>query len=755
MTRMKTDYEANTASPATLGGRIYKFIKGIADAGTSFWEYGGYATWMYQATGDTGYAVKAWAALNRSDTNPATTSPGSGSFFTRSGSGLGSNFGREFSIELVLLYDWLYPGLSGANQTTFLNQLNTMFTYQSTEAVSLTAIDSDQTTGTWLGLRSFYQATGATNPTAVTLMNIAGQGTAVTAADYSTKRNAINYYVTVPAAGGEWCESSEYNTGSTRLLTLGAECLKTTSDATAFTDVDALVPYFAQRMIAMSTADDIAGMQWGDEQSPRIALTTDLYKWWSSCAAYIGALPDGNVYRQQLQRYLLNSFVTHGEPSAAIQPLLSKACFLYDPYATASADLTAVPKGFYASGQGMTCWHNERTNTNEAFYWSHYRPEQRKVDHIVNYFGDFQMYRRGEMAITHPIAYSANLGITGQGVSYLADMVNCTTIESESGFPSTANNLHIFQFRRVVAQKFGTDYAYTCGTQGGLTHVALSIDGASNYFDPPPVYCHEHSRSLMYLPTADGSADSIVVFERINAEDPEALAKFARYRTGTPPEQALIQANARWASYLHHRTNPVLVSLTTDWLTAGGQLCKDEWLSPTAVTITVQDETALSPYDATTAEKKYRTKTTPNSNVQWNVLLRVVSVRNSGGVTHASTLLTGTNSSYGALVTRLGNDDRIVLFNGIQGANITAGAGFPSQAQCVTALLGVHLRATGYTMTWTQATATAKVIFCDLDPAHSWFTNLDGAGATDLTVDSNGIGELTVSGTGAHSLVVS
>lgn len=752
--RMKADYEANTSSPATLGGRLYKQYKAIADAGTSYFEYGAYATFMFQATGDTAYADKAWTALNRTGNVLSQTSPGGDkSMFVRTGSGLGSNFGREFSISLVMIYDWLYPGLSPANRATFLAQLNTIFTYQSTEAVSLDRQDSDQTTGTFLGVACLYYATNDHNPTAASLWTVAANGgITATAADYATKRNAVKYYVTVPSAGGEWCESAEYNVGTPRLAVYGNECLKTTAAATSLSEIDALVPYVAKRMMYMTTPDKLESFQWGDEQNPR-QFAARIFSWYSTCMALVGAMADSTPERQQLQRYLLNVFATQGEPSSLIV-LWPHGIFLYDPYATAAADLSGLAKGWYASGNGMSVFHDAIETATSASYWYHFRPEARTVHHHINYFGDYQLYRKGEWAITHPIAYSAN-GITGQGSSYLADMVNCNTIESFSGFPSWLNNLEPFGFRRMQGQRFGTDYSYAVATQGGLAHPTLDIDGQSNYFDPPPIFCHENTRTLGYLSTADQSSTSIVVVDRINVENPESLTKFARYRTANPPEQTLIAAQPRWVSYLHQRTNPVITSNLTEWTTAGGQLCKDEWLLPTIanVTITEQDETALSPYDCTTGEKKWRTKVMANADVQWNFLVRVVSVRDSGK-THTSTLLTGTSSSYGVLVTRTGVDDRIVIFNGTQSSNITAGSGFPSIAQLSTALTGVNLRATTFTITWTQTTTNAKVLIWDLNPANTWTTNLDGAGAQALTVDSAGTAEYTTSSSGAHSLVL-
>lgn len=739
--RMKADYDANPSAPATLGGRLYAMYRSLALAQSSYFEFGGYATWMYMTTGEQQYADLAWVGLTTSDHSVAD-------FIHRTD--LGGNNSRETAIVMALMYDQLYAGFTQSQRDQFLSQINLMHNDPDTNHLGLKS-DSDQTTGNFLGLACWYYVSRDHNPEVVTLWNHPANGTlTATGADFTTKRNALEYYLTVAGEGGDWCESSEYNTGTSRLAVFGNECLKTTAGG-GLASVDTFVRTHARQMLHQFTPDRLAVMEWGDVENPRQFLE---YNEYSTHFMYVGAMADAEPERQALQRQILNLFsdAAHGEPAASgIVPQVFGS-FLYDPYATAAPDLLAMARTFWAPGNGVGMWRHSWENGQTAQYWLHFRPERLGMDHHCDYWGDFQLYRKGEFAITHPIAYSVTTG--GSGAGWLGDMTNCTQVESFSACPTGAQPKgNVFQFRRVVGQTFGSDYVYVCGTQGGDMYKALQEDGTANYFDPPPVFLHEWTRTVIGLSTADGTAESLMVVERINAVDPQSLTKFTRYRLSNPNEQALIAAAPRWASHLHPRTLPASAGAVTTWTTAGGQLCQDEWLLPdiSAITMAVQDELTITPYIAEDVEKKWRLRATPNAATQWTVLIRVVSVRDSGR-THTATLLTGTSSSFGVLIARTGNDNRIVVVNGTQGANIAQS--FPTRAQCVTALATVRLRATGFTIGWTQTTATAQVLIADLSSTVGWTTALDGGGTVALTIDAAGVGVRSVTGIGVHTLVV-
>src|SRR5205809_5395631 len=147
LNRMVADYKANTLAPATLGGRLFKYAKQIADAGTSYSDFGLYATFIYQATGDPAYAAKALTAVNRTDSYLAFGC--NAGWFSRpavaTDCGMGRNWGRAFLGDLVLMYDWLWPYLeSSRNRATWLGQLNAAMTVMNTDGIQLRPTDTDQ-----------------------------------------------------------------------------------------------------------------------------------------------------------------------------------------------------------------------------------------------------------------------------------------------------------------------------------------------------------------------------------------------------------------------------------------------------------------------------------------------------------------------------------------------------------------------------------------------------------------------------------
>jgi hypothetical protein len=122
----------------TTDGPYYRLIKTNAECKCRYGVTGLWATLMFQITGDRQYVDLAW---NEVETG----------FLKLAGRSLTGNYAREYALENVLLYDWLYPGLSSAQRYTFLAKLNEMFnvalTNPSSPAAPVRTADSDQTVG--------------------------------------------------------------------------------------------------------------------------------------------------------------------------------------------------------------------------------------------------------------------------------------------------------------------------------------------------------------------------------------------------------------------------------------------------------------------------------------------------------------------------------------------------------------------------------------------------------------------------------
>ena len=82
----------------------------------------------------------------------------------------------------------------------------------------------------------------------------------------------------------------------------------------------------------------------------------------------------------------------------------ARLLFLYNPYAPQADWRTALPAAHYSSGVGRLDFHPD-WGTDSSYFGAH-MSSRLSVDHDVAYFGDFQLYRKGEWAITRPLGYS-------------------------------------------------------------------------------------------------------------------------------------------------------------------------------------------------------------------------------------------------------------------------------------------------------------------------------------------------------------
>jgi hypothetical protein len=76
-------------------------------------------------------------------------------------------------------------------------------------------------------------------------------------------------------------------------------------------------------------------------------------------------------------------------------------------------------------------------------------------------------------------------------------------------------------------------------------------------------------------------------------------------------------------------------------------------------------------------------------------------------------------------------------------------------AEATAVLETARYRAAGsFTVTYTQATASPKVILLDLNPSLTWSYTVNGGGSVAITEDASGLAELSLSTAEAKTLVV-
>jgi hypothetical protein len=717
--QMRADFEANPSAPPTLGGQYYKLIKDNAECKCRYGDTGLWAALMFQITGDRKYVDLAWAEVESS-------------FLKLTGRQLGGNYAREYAAENVLLYDWLYPALSSAQRSTFLSKLNEQFDVALTNTSSPNApvrtTDSDQTVGVYFGLAFLFVATGDHNPRANEFINrpyIGGLSS--TGRDRTTLRNTILDYVQM-AKGGEWIEGSDYSLGTVRLLLLGAEGVRTATGKEYFPEIAQWISQAATRPLYVITPDLRQSYQWGDTEHP--GIFQGRLAAWQTTNGILAGLADATSapFAQDLVVRLVNRYGVAGYQSA--EPL-ARMFLTFNPY-TETAPSHTLPRTWFAPGQGLLTM---RTGWDEgaSMFGAHVPAQQLQVDHQVAYLGDFQLYRRGAWAITHPLTYGGP-GIAGEGVNTLL----------HAGFGS------MVQLRDVAGAEWdaGETFAYIAGTTGGQKY-------SQGSYQPPPTYLHEWTRSLVYLPALTQGVDAIVVYDRSHAEHPRQLPRFERYSTA---DRNTITGAASLREWLIHTpVQPAISADTIAWRTPAGDALTVQMLLPRERKVTTVDESQKWSESSVRADqRKWNARISPATEQPWVTFLNVVQAHGDAPPAVVD-LLTSPDGVEGTVVRRAGAPDAVVLFNALPSPRIEAlpnGLGSYDIAH-TDQIRRARLRSTGFTIQWQGSTASTQVIIADLDPAKPWRYRLNNGESRVLPVTQSGLAVIDATGARAHTITVS
>jgi hypothetical protein len=717
--QMKAEYDANPSNPQTNAAELYKLLKDNADCNCRYSDTGLWDTIMYQITGDAAYAQKAWNKWS------------SGTLFTNPTAFKGNTM-REHGIESVLIYDWLYPSLTPTQRQTFIDRMNTALAAEGLDNTRTT--DTDATTGEYFTAAMFYMATKDVNPNAASVFNHAHVGGFTpTASDMSTLRNAIQYYSEELAEGGEWMESSEYNLGTTVLLTMGYESMKTaTAPTDYYPEVGALLPKLAERDTYAVTPDLNQVYQWGDEQEPR--SFTYVFRRMTNEGALQGAT-QGTPESARLHSLMNAIMAKYGASGYGSAEPWARFFLFYNPYA-ATVDWRTSPLWRYAPGQALLL-RRDGFQSQDSLFGAQFLPEKGDVDHTPMFFGNFQLYRAGQWTITHPITYN----LIGTGVD---GGVNQMIIE---GLPQWHGFLPGSEYHKVRAVRNDVDFSYLVGTMGGQSRPA-------GYYDPPPTFLHEHTRSVLYLPSTNDQSDVIVVFDRVNSENPLTLPKSDRYHNNEKTGMASSIAEGRKQFVLHAPVKPTTTSTGFQW-TQGSQTVDVKTLLPSGVQPWYVDEkirySSITSFDDN--EKNWQTRLVSNND--WETFLNVIIAKESSYTANAQ-LISGAGVS-GALVTRSGQPDLVAVFNAKPSAKLPAdntGANWKYDSARVPLLDNVRLRQSGFTFSWSASNAVTTVLLFDLDPSIVWTYKIGSGAYQSLSVDANGIARVALSGTGAKTLEV-
>jgi hypothetical protein len=671
---------------------------------------------MFQITGETRYSELAWNVIESS-------------FFKLAGRQLGGNFVREYSAELVLLYDWLYPALSQQQRMAFLSKLNEMFavalTNLSNPTFPVRSADSDQTIGTYFGLAFLYAVTADYNSVARDYFARPFVGGFVaTARDRNTMRNTIRDYVAM-AAGGEWIEGTDYNLGTTRLLLLGAEGVRTATGRNYFPEVTEWSTDAAARPAHVITPDLKQSYQWGDVEHPG-DFRGRLFSW-QTTTGILASL--GGPRRAHSQDLLMKLASQYGDVGYFSSEPWARMFLVFDPYAKTRA-FSELPLEWYAEGQGLVTYRTG-WDRDASMLGVHIPPEQPYVDHQVGYFGDFQLYRRGTWAISHPFSYA--------GPSVSGEIANTML---HGGFSAMS------EVRRVVDLELDPagSFAYIVGTTAGQKY-------PRGYYQPPPSYLHEWTRSIMYFPTSDRSSETIVVFDRSHSDDPELLPRFDRY--SVTDRNTIVSRGHLKEWLIHLPVRPTATGQRFSWRLDNGDRATLSALLPRHALAAIVDERLIWPgVTMHDRQRRWQVRLSPPVQQQWDTFLNVIQIRGEQLSVSAELVRSIDDRIDGALIRRQGVSDMLVLFNALPGQRLPAHpSGFGHYVDDPSTTSRARLRTAGFSIEYVSRKST-DILIADLDPSIAWEINVDERPKHSLPVARSGLAKARVEGPGRHVLFV-
>lgn len=498
--------QSNLADALQAGDPKFLQYKSKVDAGScSYDDYGLQYAIMYKATGSASYCAKA---------------------FSSNGGCLGGanrNKTRDCFVERALAYSICGNAVSAGDRSTWEAQLDAVLALVQSPEHGTRTWDTDELNGHYFGGTIYCLAKdGNLSGCATGGQGAAWGGVDVTGNDKSTLRNAIAHYYK-NLSGGTFVEGSEYNQNTLYYMLQGVNAINDFYGTDKFPEITALFDEFADFHVQFHTPDFSENFDFGDVQT--IGQRND-YRGRGLYAAMAHMDADDPHMWHLWNKIYADNCVRMGWG------------MFYDHNATKTAP--AGQTDFYADGAGIQLWHEGWTDSYESFYVSMMKP-QSFADHDANGWTNFNLWRQGDWAISNGKGYYGSL---------YAEANYLNTMLVNGGLP------YVWQEARGPhLNEEGPNYAYQSGVTGGNSMYA-------SYYSPPPESLHEWTRSHFYYKHSDDS-DTVVVFDRVNAENPQDLPNYDRH---TKEMQAFINgAGGRHRVLFHAASNPTQIGNRVTW----------------------------------------------------------------------------------------------------------------------------------------------------------------------------------------------
>lgn len=748
-----------SATPATLGGKWFKVIKGYADAkvGANFNDWGNWNVLAYQMTGDAQYITNTisgfWPKINaRWIVNAPPRDP---------------NLSRQVNSMFTICAEWAWPALSDTQRLALIGEIDEDNDDGRLRYMGGTFpwIDSDQLIGQGYFPIALMRVILPNNVSNNALWNDSEMGgfTATAANLRTTARNAIKYYFTVPAAGGQYIEGPQYDRETVVWTIVSAQAISDAQGSDQFPEITAWLPDFTNQVLAHLTPDLRKSVQFSDEQDPEVLKKFEI----GDILRALSGLQQGTAAGQKAHQLLLDLTTEHGTTGfGSMEP----HNFKWFGYTVFNADATAADwktsKSFYASGMETMYLRSGWTDSDSLFFThcdkKHADPVQGTVfiDHQVWYLCDWQLFNNGEWVNTHPFSYA--------GASNTGEATNTMRF---NGWGEGR------EYKQVRAHDVADTHAFMSAVTGGSRY-------HSGYYQAPPVSLNEGSRSILHIP---GTIPRTITHDRAHVDEIEDTATdLQRYTpTGTQGcvlggRNFILQQHAR-QEYIHHTpTAPTFAAGSYTWTTPQTQQTVT-WtpLLPASQTRTVYDLATTfaqnltgssarcdwasseilvgAPFYYTTDGGGYDRKVVkiwPETMGTFHTYLNVFQV---GSSVTTPTLITNSNAEC-VHVPATGQNDVLACFNGTTGTALNDTAWHSTHAAI---LDSARLRGTGsFTVAYTAVATTTELYLADLNSSGiSWAYTVDGGASTpiaDATLDASG-GFIRISlslAAGAHTIVV-
>lgn len=553
----------------------WQMLKAYADktvVGTpAYDDLGQAAAIVYRVTGDKSYAAAAWAQLQKVMAND----------------GRAANDVKQRYADYQLVFTWVKDTLTAEQIAAFGTTIKAWSDYclgvnQPQYTGSFRLNDSDQTVGQFFGLA--LQDALQIPPGNLLQQNIVNLGTGklgapvggltATAADTSSVRNTLNWYVSTLAKGGEWPESSQYDLNTVGQLVIpGWLAHWDATGANSFPEIATYIPTACQAALVDWTPGLEQRVLWGDNDA-QTSGGPNLYK----AMPYLAALQvaanrvGATTEAAQIGALILALQATY--PAALAQ---AEVHFFYfaDPYDPTQAFRTpTVLQSNYSPGVGLY----RRIDGDKLFFG--FSPSRLDIDHEFTLVGDLRLWANGEWVIREPISY----GGTG-------------TAATANSF--TVSGLSAMYAKGIVGFDECQEWTYLDYLSSGPLY------GPGESWNPPPVFCSEMRRRVLYLPTAN----TIFLCDRLNSTDPAAdRPDFQGYQLA---DEAAIKAAAhRHQWFWNCPTQPTMGNGTFGYKTPGGQVVEFDYFASAPMRATAYDQT-----------KSWATLGIPANQLAWGVTI--------------------------------------------------------------------------------------------------------------------------------------